>query len=289
MAQERAAARTSVSFSLSGKESRRNVAIPPRALLGGDEGPLEDAPSDILLGVKHKCVSEESKKPRAIPMQAPIDWREDRKRRLGILDKHGAALGSLASMRTPHGVSTAPERAFLEPQQRGLSVRNKEATEEEVVQGDATPPADTAGPTPPHSPPHLVHGAQETSDADAIRALMRGDDSEHDGASDRVIVYPSEEDMFKRDVDTHPDAPSLEAYSDMPVEEFGAAMLRGMGWKDGHGVGKSRQGPTQAPGVKRRAALLGLGAKERALPTSDPKRRDRRHDNARYMPTGEMV
>ena len=31
-------------------------------------------------------------------------------------------------------------------------------------------------------------------------------------------------------------------YEEMPIAEFGKAMLRGMGWKEGNAIGKSNQG-----------------------------------------------
>lgn len=34
---------------------------------------------------------------------------------------------------------------------------------------------------------------------------------------------------------------TFEDYESIPVEDFGKAMLRGMGWKDGTGVGKNQQ------------------------------------------------
>eukprot|EP00983_Pelagomonas_calceolata_P079806 1154872-Pelagomonas_calceolata.AAC.5 len=32
-----------------------------------------------------------------------------------------------------------------------------------------------------------------------------------------------------------------QAYEEMPIEEFGKAMLRGMGWSEGMGVGRNRK------------------------------------------------
>lgn len=44
-------------------------------------------------------------------------------------------------------------------------------------------------------------------------------------------------DKFKRDVSLRPDSAPARAYDDVPVEAFGEAMLRGMGWKPGAKVG----------------------------------------------------
>jgi hypothetical protein len=73
----------------------------------------------------------------------------------------------------------------------------------------------------------------------------------------------TEEDAFLNDVHNAPDAPTLEAYEATPIEGFGAALLRGMGWKDGEEIGKN--GVAAKPKeIKRRPALLGIGAKEEA-------------------------
>ena len=41
-----------------------------------------------------------------------------------------------------------------------------------------------------------------------------------------------EKDAFQNDIDNLPETASLEAYEVMPVEAFGEAMLRGMGWSE---------------------------------------------------------
>ena len=43
---------------------------------------------------------------------------------------------------------------------------------------------------------------------------------------------PTENERFRRDVNMRPEQPSLSDYTNMPVENFGAALLRGMGWKE---------------------------------------------------------
>lgn len=65
---------------------------------------------------------------------------------------------------------------------------------------------------------------------------------------------------YRRDVALRPDAPSLEAYANMPVEAIGKAMLLGMGWTEGGGVGRKRQ-VFEPVDLVRRPERLGLGAK----------------------------
>lgn len=77
-----------------------------------------------------------------------------------------------------------------------------------------------------------------------------------------VAVDIGEEDAFKSDVASRPDSASLEDYAAVPVDEIGAALLRGMGW-NGELESEKGKGPAKKSKIpERRAALLGIGAKE---------------------------
>ncbi|ERS97770.1 g-patch domain containing protein [Sporothrix schenckii 1099-18] len=91
----------------------------------------------------------------------------------------------------------------------------------------------------------------------AVKALL-GETIDDKTKTRRVIersANVTEDDVFARDFDDAPDVSTLEEYEEMPVEEFGAALLRGMGWD-----GKDR-GP-KVKQVVRRPNQMGLGAKE---------------------------
>jgi hypothetical protein len=62
------------------------------------------------------------------------------------------------------------------------------------------------------------------------------------------------------DVDVRPDAPSVDDYDDVPVEAFGAAMLRGMGWSEGAPVGLTNKAVNKPISVSQRDGRQGLGA-----------------------------
>ena len=111
----------------------------------------------------------------------------------------------------------------------------------------------------------------KTADEEALEAIL-------EGKKKSELVLPAigsgisgdgrfggrfdEDDAFKSDVASRPDSASMDDYSAVPIEEFGAALLRGMGWKEGDVVGK-RKGQIVKPRiVERRPALLGIGAKE---------------------------
>jgi hypothetical protein len=101
-----------------------------------------------------------------------------------------------------------------------------------------------------------------TADEEALQALL-GTKKEVKGP-DMVISATREDsatpepmnetDAYKRAIALAPNVSTLEDYERVPVEEFGAALLRGMGWK-GEKVGGGKE-------VVRRQNLLGLGAKE---------------------------
>ncbi|XP_069142539.1 G-patch domain and KOW motifs-containing protein-like [Argopecten irradians] len=65
----------------------------------------------------------------------------------------------------------------------------------------------------------------------------------------------------KLDVSLRPDEVDVD-YEEVPIEHFGVAMLRGMGWKDGQGIGNGKEAvaPIEA---KLRPKGLGLGADRR--------------------------
>ena len=71
-----------------------------------------------------------------------------------------------------------------------------------------------------------------------------------------------EDDAFRSDVASRPNPATLDDYAAVPVDEFGSAMLRGMGWK-GPQASDHKSGQVKKPKeLARRPALLGIGAKE---------------------------
>lgn len=138
----------------------------------------------------------------------------------------------------------------------GLSVRKRERS----VEDDAVDEKEGGREPEKDAPREEEKQTPQTADQEALSALL-GTAPEKKGP-DLVIPTPlntnepklSEEDAYKRSIAAAPDVSTLEDYERVPVEEFGAALLRGMGWK-GEKVGKVRD-------VKRRQNLLGLGARE---------------------------
>ena len=73
-------------------------------------------------------------------------------------------------------------------------------------------------------------------------------------------ALPSETSEENLDVSQRAEASTMDDYESVPIEQFGMAMLRGMGWKEGDGIGgfKNEVVPIFDPQVRPKG--LGLGA-----------------------------
>ena len=209
--------------------------------------------------------------PLVIPKLSNRDWRGEARARIGgrgggknllpaevqVVRKAAAEGGNGLKQEGVDVVNSGDEEM-----QWGLSVRKKkdtvdveaESTKDEGTHANDVGEAVDAEPPPP-----------KTADEEALEALL-GNRRERKGPD---LVIPaasatlqdtdpvSETDAYRRAIASAPDVSTLEDYERVPVEEFGAALLRGMGWK-----GPSVDGKTGVKEVKRRQNLLGLGAKE---------------------------
>ncbi|KAL5039958.1 hypothetical protein BDV3_002337 [Batrachochytrium dendrobatidis] len=70
----------------------------------------------------------------------------------------------------------------------------------------------------------------------------------------------SDLEKYRHDIALRPDECTLDDYKRVPIDNFGEAMLRGMGWSDGKAIGKNSNGLLTPVVVKPRPHLLGLGA-----------------------------
>jgi hypothetical protein len=192
--------------------------------------------------------------PLVIARQANRDWKDaanrKKRQRSGLPDGGGRGDGEREGRggRAEAG-TTEPSKIF------GInhaSSRNEDANVALKV-------AEQTQDAPPEPNPE-VSIAPRTEDEEAMDALLG-----RTKKSDLMIPALTEEDAFQTDVTEAPDMATLEDYARVPVEQFGAAMLRGMGWKDGDGIGLNK-GTKQAKAKipERRPALLGIGAKEEA-------------------------
>lgn len=102
----------------------------------------------------------------------------------------------------------------------------------------------------------------------AIREILR-EAQEDGGGKERELNIPLMmqnriPDGFETDdnldVSLRPPEPTLDDYDRIPVEEFGFAMLRGMGWKKSEGIGLRNKAVVEMKEPELRPRGLGLGA-----------------------------
>jgi hypothetical protein len=190
------------------------------------------------------------KAPLVIATQANRDWKDAANKRRR--QKHGLPAEAEMTGATGDSTNGTTEPAKTSGFNAGLQIPNRDANEAlaEVEQTQEVAPEPTAE----------ASVAQKTVDEEAMDALLG-----RTKKSELVVPALTEEDVFDNDVKEAPDMATLEDYNRVPVEQFGAAMLRGMGWKDGDGIGLNKgkkQEKSKIP--ERRPALLGIGAKEEA-------------------------
>jgi len=124
--------------------------------------------------------------------------------------------------------------------------------------------------------------AGESEDQLALRALLAraAGEGDEDFASRTAIIPVTEDEALRQDIEELPESASLDDYTDMPVSEFGAAMLRGMGWT-GDGKGKKNVQPWLP---QSRPALLGIGAKEKEVFDDGSKKKFFGKPDKKYIP-----
>ncbi|KAI0393663.1 hypothetical protein F5Y17DRAFT_299244 [Xylariaceae sp. FL0594] len=178
------------------------------------------------------------------------DWRVDVKARRGA--KPSASRTS--PLKDNDAMETTPADQDTDAKW-GLNVK-KISTEERSVSPENDKLGNDEGGAlvkPAASPP------SQDVDKEAMDALL----GKRKAGPDLIITYPapkaktqiSEQDAYERSVREAAEVSTIEEYSDIPEGEFGAAMLRGMGWKGEELGSKPKE-------VKRRPHLMGLGSKE---------------------------
>lgn len=86
------------------------------------------------------------------------------------------------------------------------------------------------------------------------RGHSTNNEAEPDLEGVRTINMPTDQTQNN----SEPEETDMEGYKDVPVEEFGAALLKGMGWKQKKG---SINKPTSQVDRRKQGLLLGIGAK----------------------------
>jgi len=98
--------------------------------------------------------------------------------------------------------------------------------------------------------PNVVYG---------LTVMNRGEGD--GGVVERQMSLKELEDQKLRDdLMNLPEEATLEKYEELPVEEFGEALLRGMGWEKGKPIGRNAKAVVAPIEYVRRQGTLGLGA-----------------------------
>ena len=236
--------------------------------------------------------------------QAALDLRARKTGRANYVPTAATLPGADGEPRTsrPRRPLSDAERAFLE------SNSNVQRIGESAVVGGistrAPPLVGAADQTAPpvevlreaaefDTPVPVATAAPLDADALALRELLSS--TAETAAEAKVTVIPhlpvTEEDAFRLDLDTRPDSTTLEEYESVPIEDFGAALLRGMSAAMTDETRKSR--PEVKPYVpKARTAMLGLGAKSREETLGDlggaqfgkAAQKESKRDSMRFVP-----
>ncbi|KAJ5112319.1 hypothetical protein N7532_000364 [Penicillium argentinense] len=216
------------------------------------------------------------KTPLVIPVTSKNNWRDrpgvNVRKSTNLLPREVQAMqGAQKNGQAPPGneVETkGPSMAY------GLSFAQKAAEDEKK--------GDTGGEDQPMADAKPAEDSKSlTDDQLALRALIQESTGEAQRRTDLVIesskgknedgtpAHYDEAASFKTDVGSRPESATLDQYNAIPVEEFGAALLRGMGWKDGQSIGRGKYGSSsnakksnepQVPAP--RPGFLGIGAKD---------------------------
>lgn len=72
-----------------------------------------------------------------------------------------------------------------------------------------------------------------------VDSMGEGDNDKDEGP--KKVIHVDETLAFRDDYEKRPDETTMEEYENIPVEEFGAALLRGLGWNEGEGIGRNRK------------------------------------------------
>ncbi|EAL90032.1 spliceosome ATPase-activating subunit SPP2 [Aspergillus fumigatus Af293] len=236
-----------------------------------------DTHTGTVLSADGRAVDKE-KRELVIPVTSKNNWR----------DRVRANRGTRGKNLLPKEV-----QAMQEAERRGETAENDQETDRPSMsyglsfakpsQGEETKPGEDqamkdAGPLKPQV---VDERKPLTQDEIALQALIRESKGETEGRTDLVIEsakrevdesYPvrlDETGSFRVDVASRPEPATLDQYNAIPVEEFGAALLRGMGWKEGQSIGRGKYGTSatdyrsQSPRIpERRPGFLGIGAKD---------------------------
>ncbi|PKY02145.1 hypothetical protein P168DRAFT_306337 [Aspergillus campestris IBT 28561] len=235
---------------------------------------------DTMTGTAIAADNSHEKQPLVIPVSSNNNWRDRPgvnlarpKGKKNLLPREVQAMQEAQRRGAANAGSGGDVETEGPSMSYGLSLAQPTAGQEGDESGDRlmtdAEPVDRETPQAARKP--------LTQDEVALQALIRETQGDAGDArrSDLVIESTAGADgrydettSFKADVAARPEPASLDQYNAIPVEDFGAALLRGMGWKEGQAVGRGKYGSNNAKAVgapkvpERRPGFLGIGAKD---------------------------
>lgn len=223
--------------------------------------------------------------PLVIPALKNKDWRELARKRKQLYVPSGSSVGtgadgSVGGLGTRDTINSGPVLT-------GLQVKKRAKVEDS--EDVPMPPASAAPASAAQNDSEEVKKEEETDDQRALRAILAsaasGGDGGIDGPQIELIPPPSEDDAYKQDVEELPESATLDDYDRVPVSQFGAALLRGMGWKEGQAASRRGKGLAEPWLPQARPALLGIGAKEKEVFDDGSKKKGwKARPERRYVP-----
>jgi hypothetical protein len=248
----------------------------PKPAAFANDSDEEDAPAVVEeriseLGPKSKAQARQPS--LVIPSQPNKDWKAEASRMRGLARKTQTYLPQNERARASTAQPDGQTDRIIDKTVGGLKVH--EATSRsgtvtpttELAREISATTLDSPAPSPAPAPLPL------TEDELALRELLRGPDAEQEEEIETIHIAEdsfnlraggnvNEDDLFKQDLASRPDSATLADYARVPVEQFGAALLRGMSASS-----TSRPVKTEAYIPKARPSLLGIGAKPLEMPT----------------------
>lgn len=213
---------------------------------------IQSAPNKDFRRAAIELRAKKQGKSQFLPNQVGQLTGEDGKKRRELTEAEKEFLASSSNV----------QRVGDKVVQGGISVRQRK--EDVRIDDRADTPVGEREPTPPQT---NGNGAQHPIDEDALALKELLGDKGETGDGPKVHIIPqaedhvTEDDAYAIDVATRPDVPTLDDYARVPIDDFGAALLRGMG--GGNAAQKRKREKVEAYVPKARSALLGLGAKSR--------------------------
>ncbi|WYZ40182.1 hypothetical protein EsH8_IV_000523 [Colletotrichum jinshuiense] len=196
--------------------------------------------------------SEKKDKPRelVIEKQGNRDWKSELRARRGGKNLLPAEVQAQRQQQSGAQRDSETEPADADKQiQWGLTVKKRKTSEEDTTSSAKEETAENPE-RDGRSPENET--VSRTADDDAMDALLGKKRREEED----IVIQATEQDAYLSDIKRVGEDATLADYEAIPDGEFGAALLRGMGW-DGKMRGPKKKQPTE-----RRQNQLGLGAKK---------------------------